>query len=167
MTIGTVLRYLIGNRTAIMDIANCPSALGVGLLLVLSAGFAREYDGEDLRAEPWHLLIPVAASLVTSFILFLLTFMKVLAQDSPPPRFFKAYGAFLALYWMTAPLAWLYAIPYERFLPDPQAVKANLWTLALVAAWRVVLMIRVVSVLMVTEFSKPSSWCCCSLMALH
>ncbi len=148
MTIGTLLRYLIGNRQAIMDIANCPLALGVGLLFVLSAGFAREYDGEDLWAEPWHLLIPVAASIVTSLILFLLAFTKFLAQDSPPPRFFTAYRAFLALYWMTAPLAWLYAIPYERLLPAPQAVEANLWTLALVAAWRVVLMIRVVSVLM-------------------
>jgi hypothetical protein len=48
---------------------------------------------------------------------------------------------------MTAPLAWLYAIPYERFQSPADAVQANLLTLGLVALWRVVLMIRVVSVL--------------------
>ena len=47
---------------------------------------------------------------------------------------------------MTAPLAWLYAIPYERFLSPGDATSANLWTLALVALWRVLLMVRVVSV---------------------
>src|SRR5262249_10892210 len=54
---------------------------------------------------------------------------------------------FLTLFWLTAPLAWLYAIPYERFLSPGGATRANLMTLALVAAWRVVLMSRVVSVL--------------------
>jgi hypothetical protein len=48
---------------------------------------------------------------------------------------------------MTAPLAWLYAVPYERFLSPGNAVRANFLTLALVAAWRVALMVRVVSVL--------------------
>jgi len=49
---------------------------------------------------------------------------------------------------MTAPLAWLYAIPYERFLPAVDATRANLWTLGVVATWRVVLMTRVAAVLM-------------------
>jgi hypothetical protein len=55
---------------------------------------------------------------------------------------------FLGLFWMTAPLAWLYAIPYERFLSPVDATAANLATLGLVALWRVDVMIRVVSVLM-------------------
>jgi hypothetical protein len=38
-------------------------------------------------------------------------------------------------------------VPYERFLPPGPATSANLWTLALVVAWRVLLMTRVVSVL--------------------
>src|SRR5262249_47045734 len=63
------------------------------------------------------------------------------------PGFFTAYRSFLALFWMTAPLAWLYAIPYERFLSEGAATKANLWTLGLVAVWRVALMVRVVQVL--------------------
>ncbi|MEI4896505.1 hypothetical protein Q8G71_35005, partial [Klebsiella pneumoniae] len=51
--------------------------------------------------------------------------------------------SFLTLLWLTAPLAWLYAIPYVRFLSPGAATSANLWTLACVAAWRVVLMMRV------------------------
>lgn len=48
---------------------------------------------------------------------------------------------------MTAPLAWLYAIPYERFLSPVDAVYANARTLLLVSAWRVLLMARVMQVL--------------------
>ena len=48
---------------------------------------------------------------------------------------------------MTALLAWLYGIPYERFLSPLDAINANLWTLALVSLWRVALMVRVVIVI--------------------
>jgi len=148
MNIGMLVRYLFGHRQAILTIAHCPSALWIGLVFVLSAGFAREYDGEDLIAEPWHLLIPIGASLLTSFVLYLLLFFRVWIANLDPPRFGDGYRSFLSLYWMTAPLAWLYAIPYERFLSAPDSVRANLWTLGLVAAWRVALMIRVAIVLM-------------------
>jgi hypothetical protein len=148
MTIGTLFRYLVGNRQAILEISRCPSAIGLGLLFVISAGLAREYDGEDLLAEPWYILIPVAASLATSFVLFVILFAAPLIHRLPRPRFLAGYRSFLGLYWMTAPLAWLYAVPYERFMSAPKAVEANMWTLALVAAWRVVLMIRVATVLM-------------------
>jgi hypothetical protein len=47
---------------------------------------------------------------------------------------------------MTAPLAWLYAIPHERYLSREWAIDANLYTLTIVAIWRVLLMIRIVSV---------------------
>ena len=107
MGIGTLLRYLIGDRAAIQEIAGSRRALWVGLVFVVSAGLAREYDGEDLLHEPWHALIPLAASLVSSFILFLLCFAKVMASDPARPPFFSAYRSFLTLFWMTAPLAWL------------------------------------------------------------
>src|SRR5205823_5503904 len=64
------------------------------------------------------------------------------------PSFISGYRSFLSLFWMTAPLAWLYAIPYERFLDPLQATQANLITLGIVATWRVMLMIRVGVVLM-------------------
>src|SRR6266481_654320 len=148
MRIRTWLRYLIGDRQAILEIAQDRRALGLGLLFVLSAGLAREYDGEDLLQEPWHVVLPVAASLVTSFLLFCLTYAPAKEGEEPRPSFLRAYGMFLGVFWMTAPLAWLYGIPYERFLPALGATRANLITLGIVSVWRVVLMMRVVSVLM-------------------
>jgi hypothetical protein len=148
MRIRTLLGYLIGRRQAILDIAGDGRALILGFLFVLSAGLAREYDGADLVHEPWHLLIPIAASLGTSFLLFCITFGVFRTKQMGAPPFLTSYKMFLSLFWMTAPLAWLYGIPYERFLSPVAATTANLWTLGLVAAWRVTLMIRVVSVLM-------------------
>jgi hypothetical protein len=62
------------------------------------------------------------------------------------------YLSFLSLFWMTAPLAWLYAIPFERFMTPVGAMRANLTVLGVVAVWRESLMVRVATVLM------GSSW---------
>jgi hypothetical protein len=148
MRIRTLLLYLIGDRKAILELAADRRALWVGLLFVLSAGFAREYDGEDLLHEPWHLLIPLGASLAASFGLYLIACLKFDWKSDQNPPFLKGYRSFLTLFWMTAPLAWAYAIPYERFLSAYDAVVANFITLGVVALWRVVLMIRVLHVLM-------------------
>jgi hypothetical protein len=148
MRVRTLLRYLIGDRAAILQLASDRRALGASFLFVLSAGFAREYDGEDLLHEPWHLLLPVVASLFSSFLLFTAAYGVALLKRAPGPTFFSAYRSFLSLFWLTAPLAWLYAVPYERFLSATDAVRANLLTLALVSVWRIALMTRVVSVLM-------------------
>ncbi len=67
MSIITILRFLVGDRDAILNIASSRGAIWIGLLLVLSAGFPREYDGEDLLHEPWHLLLPLGASLSQDF----------------------------------------------------------------------------------------------------
>ncbi|MGE5192272.1 MAG: hypothetical protein ACM3U2_07180 [Deltaproteobacteria bacterium] len=147
MTVMTLLKYLIGNRQAILDIAGSRQSLWIGLLFVLSAGLAREYDGADLWHEPWHLVLPLGASLLTSFLLFCLVYAIGCRRGCPGGRFWKLYCSFLSLYWMTAPLAWLYAIPVERFLSTADATTANLWLLALVALWRVSLMTRVIAVL--------------------
>jgi hypothetical protein len=47
----------------------------------------------------------------------------------------------------TAPLAWLYGIPFERLLDPFHATRAKLIVLGIVSAWRVALMVRVVTVL--------------------
>ena len=65
MTISTLIRYLVGHRRAILEVAESKSAVWLGLLFVISAGFAREYDGVDLLHEPWHLALPLGASLAT------------------------------------------------------------------------------------------------------
>lgn len=150
MRLATLFRYLIGDREAILQLAcNCWS-LAVGALLVLSAGLARDYDQEDLLHEPWHLLVPFGASIVASAVLFAVACGPwALARDAtaPWPGWIRAYASFLGLFWLTAPLAWLYAIPYERLMTAPLAVGANLTTLAIVAAWRVALMVRVLRML--------------------
>jgi len=147
MNLRTLLGYFFGSRQAIEAIAYAPKAVWLGALFVLSAGFAREYDGVDLLQEPGHVFVPLGVSLPTSFLLFCLLMPALRPQRSAAAGFWRAYWSFLGLYWMTAPLAWLYAIPVERFLSPLGAMQANLWLLAVVSAWRVLLMIRVVSVL--------------------
>src|SRR5262249_14445472 len=100
----------------------------------------------SLLHEPWRLLGPFVASLAVSGPLFLSVYGLARWKAMESPGIGRAYCSFLALYWMTAPLAWLYGIPYERFLSTTAPTDANLGTLALVSVWRVVLMIRVVSV---------------------
>ena len=142
----TLVRFLIGQRSAILDIAASPHSLILGGVLVLSAGFAREYDGEDLLHEPWHLLIPHGASLLTAFLLYTLIRLTGIGKAPQLPTFFRGFPIFLRMYWMTAPLAWLYAIPFERWMTPADATLWNLRLLGIVSVWRVVLMIRVISV---------------------
>lgn len=159
----TLPKYLLGSRRAILDLAASRWSVGAGVLLVLSAGLAREYDGEDLLHEPWHALRPLAASLASGTLLFLVVHLAALmrshaadrsragdgdgAEPGEEPGFVEAWWRFMGLFWLTAPMAWLYAVPYERMMSPVDAIRLNLWTLALVALWRVALMIRVVHVL--------------------
>src|SRR5262245_12894612 len=69
----TPLRLLIGDREAILALARSRWTLAIGTILVLAAGFAREFDQEDLLAKPWYLVIPFAASTVVAFLVFLVT----------------------------------------------------------------------------------------------
>ena len=87
----------------------------------------------------------LGASLVTATLLYGVLWL-VLHGWKTFPNEWPTYRAFLALYWLTAPLAWIYAIPVERFLDPLTATQANLWFLAIVAVWRVLLITRVVSV---------------------
>ena len=146
VSLATLCRFLLGQRNAIQQIAESRSALWLGLLFVISAGFAREYDGEDLLHEPWHLLLPLVASVGSSLALYCLVYVVSRCRGVVGP-FWMGYRRLLTLYWMTAPFAWLYAIPFERLTTAPIAIEANLWLLGLVALWRVLLMTRVVSVL--------------------
>jgi hypothetical protein len=148
MTLTTLVPFLLGGRQAIVYVAGCSGATGLGAVFVLSAGFAREYDAEDLLHQPWHVLLPMAASLVTSLLLFAIVYAAASKHAVRPIAASPAYRRFLTVYWMTAPLAWIYAIPVEQFLSAGNAVRANLWFLGLVSLWRVLLITRCVSVLL-------------------
>ncbi len=152
MTLSTLPRYLIGRESAIREVIESRGVLLLGFLFVLSAGFAREYDGEDLVAEPWHLLIPLGASVVSCAILYLLLLLVARRDKEYPLRPVERFTRFLGLYWMTAPLAWLYAIPVERWLSPVDAMEFNLYLLGIVALWRVLLISRGAAVLFGTTF---------------
>jgi hypothetical protein len=80
-------------------------------------------------------------------LLYLLLRIVEVSNGGDVERFFSGYWSFLGLYWMTAPLAWVYAIPVEHFLTEADATRANLWLLGIVSLWRVLLITRVASVL--------------------
>lgn len=146
MKLQTLAAYLLGNKDAIHETARSRASLGIGFLFVCSATLAREYDAHDLIHEPRHLAVPLAASVGMSALLYGVLCLRMRLTRPPQVGFLAGYQAFLSLFWMTAPLALLYAVPYERFLSDVGAAEANLCTLALVAVWRVLLISRVISV---------------------
>ena len=141
MTLTTLFRYLLLDREAINQIAHCRAALWLGLAFVLLAAIARDYDGVDLMAQPIHLLVPTLASLITASLLFV--YLQMFRWAAPQPL---TYRQFLTYFWLTGPLAWLYAIPVERFLSAGDSAAANLWFLAVVSLWRVMLISRVISI---------------------
>ena len=147
VTLKTLVRFPFGYRSAILDLATNHATLWLGLMFVVSAGLAREYDRENLAKEPWHLIAPLIASLATSWILFVMVYSVAIYRGAEMEGFWSSYQKFLGLYWMTAPLAWFYGIPVETFLPPEGATNANIWLLGLVSIWRVVLIVRVIVVL--------------------
>ena len=147
-TLGDILRFLIGDRQAIQRFAEFRHTLGLGALLVVSAALARRYDRADLLAEPWNLVMPLLVSLVNASVLFAMVYGLFLLRAAPRPPIGESYRVLLALFWMTAPLAWLYALPVERFLDPVTATATNLSLLLIVALWRVLLYARILAVLL-------------------
>jgi hypothetical protein len=147
MTLSTLARFFIGRRQAITDIIETKNALWLGLLFVLSAGFARERYFEDRLDEPWIVLQPLVLSLAMSLLLYCLLWLVATKNMLSVVSFGASYRSFLTLFWMTAPLAWFFAIPFEHLLTPVLATIANILVLGLVALWRVVLIIRVVCIL--------------------
>jgi hypothetical protein len=148
MSLYTLGAYLVGDRKAILELAGDWRTLPVSLLFVFSAALAREYDGRNLLAEPHHLALPFVASLSASVLLFIVCFVLPLASAGVPTSLdAKALGLFTGLFLMTAPLAWIYVIPFEQFLSPLAALQLNLVLLGIGSVWRVVLISRVIAVL--------------------
>jgi hypothetical protein len=143
MILSDLLHFFLGDADTIRRLAANPWTLAVGAVLVLSAGLARNYDTHDLRAQWWRLLLPFAASTTAAAILF---FVVAALIHLGVPLAPLGWGI-LGLFWLTAPFAWLYGLPFERYLSAVQARRARLGALGVVSVCRVALMTRCVSVL--------------------
>ena len=161
MGISDWLRVLALKRAAIERALSTRGLLALGLVLVASAALAREYDAEFIPHNPMVLAVPFVASAAAAFLLFVVLWFAAArkgwpgnqpapfspAPDAPRASFWPVFGRFLGVFWLTAPMAWLYGIPFERMLPELAAAEANLWMLAFVATWRVAVMVRVAQVM--------------------
>ena len=97
-------------------------------------GIGRYWDNP--KAELWqHLGL---GSVIYIFILALILWLVVLPLK-PLNWSYKNVLLFVAL---TAPPAILYAIPVEQFMSLESAQQANMWFLAVVAIWRVALLLK-------------------------
>lgn len=107
--------------------------LGFGLVVTWLAGVGRYWDNP--RAELWQLA--GLGSLGYVFTLALLLWLLILPLR--PQRW--SYRNVLLFVCLTSPPALLYAIPVERFMSGQAALATNAWFLAVVASWRVALLL--------------------------
>lgn len=147
MRLRDCLMYLAGSRRGIMAIARSRAALAVGALLVFTGSIARNYDAKDLIAEWGSLLHGIVVSTLNALALYTLVYGVAAAKRMKCPKYLDGFLSFLGLFWMTAPMAWLYAVPYEQFQSPVDAVYSNAWTLAFVSVWRVLLITRALQVI--------------------
>lgn len=110
-----------------------PAYLAFGLVFTWLAGVGRYWDSQ--RAEIWQ--HAGLGSIAYVFCLALILWLLLLPLK--PRRW--SYRNVLVFVTLTSPPAVLYAIPVERFLSLQAAQSANAWFLAVVAIWRVALLV--------------------------
>ena len=148
MSVRMILNYLLGNRAAIEHIARDRNAVWYGLFFALISGVAREYDQESVLFAPHLFLAPVVLAPVLAAVFYAFLRMKFIARGKQSP----GRTGYLGLFLMTAPMGWLYALPFEVWLPSLPAMKCNVALLVFVATWRVVLFARVIAVVLNQRF---------------
>lgn len=122
---------LTGRFTADDVMATGRAHLIVGLVFTWLAGMGRYWDNP--RAGFWQKL--GLGSVI--YVFALSAFVWLLLWPLRPQRWsYTKLATFIAA---VAPPALLYAIPVERFMTLQDARSVNVWFLALVATWRVVL----------------------------
>lgn len=162
-----IFGVLVGARVSIRRVIDTPGAVGLGAALVATAAFAREYDSVSLLHHPIDLLAPFAASLALSALLFACVRFAALTAGRYILRTpWEDYRVFLSGYWMTAPLAWLYAIPIESLTDELTAIRFNLTALSVVSIWRVLAFARFVSVAYRIPAITALSWILVPCMAV-
>ena len=107
------LLFLIGDEKAIRKLARWDKSILFGGFFVLIAGICREYDQEYFPLNGAIYFFPFVASFF--MCLFLRVICQVYYSKKKNPAGLGSFKTFLALFWLTAPCAWLYAIPVEKF----------------------------------------------------
>lgn len=161
MNLLTVLRFQFGDAAAIRTVAQNSAALPFAIGLVLLTAVARNYDQNFILETPLWLFGSLLFSFFSGSFLFAVLydgFIKRHFDEDLRPLRGQQWRSFMGLFWMTAPVAWLYAIPVERFFDSYAAAQANITLLAIVSAWRVLLMSRVVSVVNEVRFGRAFAW---------
>ena len=160
VTVGTWIRFLFGHGDSIRALACSGGAWQVSLALVLLTSIARNYDQTWIGEQPFLWLAGnTLFSTVSGTALFLWVRMFMAKRiDDPQVPFGASWRQFMGLFWGTAPVAWLYAIPVERWAGSMEAAHFNLTLLAVVSLWRVLLMARVVCVLHAAAFWRALCW---------
>lgn len=147
ITTHTIIQFLFGKRDAILKVAECPDSLKVSFILVMVAALARSYDKEYLLREPFHLLLSPLASALVAFLIFFAFRLLSWKHGHDCLKFWKDFKVVLSLFWMTAPLAWIYGLSVEMFFDAFISMQTNLWLLLIVAVWRVLLFVRIMTVI--------------------
>ena len=111
--------------------------LAFGLVMTWLAGIGRYWDNP--RSELWQTLGLGSVA----YVLVLAGVLWAIGKPLRPANW--TYRNVLLFVTLTAPPAILYAIPVERFLSLEIARAANVWFLAIVALWRVLLYGRFLS----------------------
>lgn len=160
VTVGTWIRFLFGHADSILALARSGGALLVSLALVLLTSIARNYDQTWIGENPFLWLAGnTLFSTVSGTGLFLWIRMFMANRiDDPQVSFVASWWQFMGLFWGTAPIAWLYAIPVERWAGSMEAAHFNLTLLGVVSLWRVLLMARVLCVLHAAAFWRALCW---------
>src|SRR4051812_42796131 len=105
------------------------------------------------------LIGPLVFSFFSGSFLYGLLIRGFAKSHLPPEnRNETRWATFMALFWLTAPIAWLYALPVERVLDPYRAAQANIALLSIVSLWRVLLMSRVLAVLLNIPFPRALGW---------
>ena len=108
--------------------------LTIGIVSAWVAGIGRYWDNP--RADLWQHLGLGSVAYVFLLALILWALIKPLRPEN------WSYKSVLVFVGMTAPPGILYAIPVERYFTLSTAQSINVWFLAIVATWRVILLFQ-------------------------
>lgn len=126
-------RFLAFRKASAQLHTHARSYLAFGLVVTWLVGVGRYWDSP--RAELWQHLGVGSLAYVFSLALVL----WLLVWPLRPQRW--TYFNVLLFVTLCSPPALLYAVPVERFLSMHAAQVTNAWFLAVVAAWRVALLV--------------------------